>query len=240
MTNHKLYSTLEFDSWSKREGLLAQESYFLKKYITDPTLSILEAGTGGGRISHALERTGCNDLHAFDYVAEMIEAAKIKHPESLINFFVADAVDLNSISSDKFDRLIYLQQIISFIPRKETEKALKEAYRILKSEGIAIFSFLNWHGRKINPLLSLGINIIRRLRNEPYQKQALPWLKINNRPNWKLSDKNQPLTYWFEKNEIQNLLETIGFTLIEIKMSSDFVRSRSDGMLYIVCRKEAL
>jgi ubiquinone/menaquinone biosynthesis C-methylase UbiE len=238
MDNKILYETSEFGLWNHREGLLAQERYFLTKY-TSREDTILEAGTGGGRISYKLEKMGYSHITAFDYVEKMITSAKTKNPHTSINFLVADATDLSTIASNTFDRLIYLQQIISFIPEKNIPKALNESYRILVPEGIVIFSFLNWKGRIINPLLSALLTGVRFFRNEQFSKQSLPWLKLGNKPNWKLLFHHQPLTYWFTREELITQLETLGFVILEIKTSSDFISSSSEGMLYIVCQKKA-
>ena len=240
MTNQTLYNTSEFELWSDRKGLLVQEHYFLTKYITALECSILEAGTGGGRISCELENLGFKNITAFDYVKKMIEAAKANHSHSHINFFVADATDLSALQSNTFDRLIYLQQIISFIPKQAISKAFSEAYRITKPDGIVIFSFLNWRGRKINPLLSYLLSVVRFFRHETQCKQCLPWLKYNNHPNWKLFSKNQPTTYWFTQEELISTLKNFGFTILEIKTSSYFTGASSDGMLYIVAQKKGI
>lgn len=240
MDNKTLYESSEFELWNEREGLLDQEHYLLTKYITSLQDEILEASTGGGRISYALEKMGFSHITAFDYVEKMIESAKTKNPLTSIHFLVADATDLSSFASNSFDRLIYLQQIISFIPKEKIPHALNETYRILKTDGIVIFSFLNWQGRRINPLLSLILNTVRFLRHEPISKQTLPWLKFGNKPNWKLFFRNQPLTYWFTHKELIHQLESIGFTPLEIKTSSDLIHSSSQGMFYVVCRKEDL
>ncbi len=237
MDNKTLYESSEFKLWSHREGLLDQERYFLTKYISAEH-QILEAGTGGGRISYALEQMGYSHISAFDYVEKMIASAKIKNLNTSIRFLVADATELSLFPSGSFDRLIYLQQIISFIPKTKISHAFNEAYRLLKPDGIIIFSFLNWNGRVINPVLSTLLTVTRFLRNEQTSEQSLPWLKLGNRPNWKLFGRNQPLTYWFRREELLFQLETLGFTILEIKTSSDFTSSSSEGMLYIVCQKK--
>lgn len=238
MDNKSLYASSEFELWNQREGLLEQERYFLSKYILSKEEKILEAGTGGGRISYELEKMGFSDITAYDYVEKMVESAKLKNPATRIRFLVADATELSVLPSMGYDRLIYLQQIISFIPKEKIQTAFNEAYRLLKPEGIIIFSFLNWNGRSINPFLSLILNTVRFLRNNPLCRQSLPWLRVGGKPNWNLFSPNQPQTYWFKRSEIVHLLESVGFNIVEIKTSSDFTFSSSEGMLYIVCQKK--
>lgn len=237
MDNHSVYSNQELDNWTTREGLLSEEFYLIDKYIGSSG-KVIEAGTGGGRISLELYNKNPNlDIIAFDFVEEMIQIAKEKN--SSIDFVVQDASDLSSFDDNYFDYAIYLQQIISLIPENLISSALEESYRILKKDGIIIFSFLYYQGRAINPFLSILINIVRLTRGEKWRKKSLPWLKLAKKPNFKLFNKNQATTYWFEKNEIEKKLRGIGFEILEIKTSKEITNREkgADGMLYIVCKK---
>ena len=238
MNNHTIYANDELENWVEREGLIPQEQYLLDKYITGNE-TLIEAGTGGGRISLELKKKYENlNIVAFDFVEEMINRAKRK--SNNIDFRVADATDLSWIADERFDTAIYLQQIISLIPDTLIPKAIDEAYRVLKNDGIAIFSFLYYDGRKINPLLSLLVNIIRKTRGERWQKHRLPWLKLSGKINYKLFSRHQAMTHWFDKKEIVSMLETQGFTILETVTSKEIEQrtSGSDGMLYIVCKKQ--
>lgn len=237
MNNKTVYETHDFEQWAYRKGLLLEEAYFLSKYLPNKDNNTLEAGTGGGRISFALEEQGYSKLSAFDFVEPFIEAAKIKDPDSRINFFVADATDLNLLQDNTFDQIIYLQQIISIIPSPLIETALVEAKRVLKRDGIALFSFLNWEGRSYNTPLSIFTNFFRRLRKESVSKQDLPWLKLGGKFNWKFLSSKQSTTYWFTKEEIMTMLERLGFTILEVKTASELTGVSSKGMLYIACTK---
>ncbi len=238
MNNKTVYETHDFDQWVHRQGLIPEEAYFLTKYLSNKEAKILEAGTGGGRISIALEEQGYSDLTAFDFIEPFIQAAIMKNPTTKINFCVADATDLGLFDDNTFEQIIYLQQIISIIPAHLIENALLEAKRVLKNEGIAIFSFLNWNGRSYNTFLSLITNFFRMVRNEPISKQKLPWLKLGGKFNCKFLFSNQSTTYWFTKEEITIKLEQLGFEILETKTSSEFTHSLSEGMLYIVCQKK--
>jgi ubiquinone/menaquinone biosynthesis C-methylase UbiE len=240
--NAGLFSNELFEEWINRKNLIPAEEYFLKKYLTDKTKNVLEAGTGGGRISFHIEKMGFSNISAFDIVPEMIKHARslAKSIGSNIEFEVADAASLKNYENDAFDYLVYLQQVLCFISKKELfSDSLKEAYRVAKKDGIVVFSFLDFDSKSYNSTLSLVINIIRKTRGEEVLKQHLPWLKINNKYNWKLFNRNQPVTYWVKKNLIINELKDIGFSILEAKnanqLNNDTISGK--GMLYIVCRK---
>jgi ubiquinone/menaquinone biosynthesis C-methylase UbiE len=235
LNNKTIYSGRELKLWKDRDVILAQEKYLLEKYIKKRDAKIIEAGTGGGRLSLYLYDNGFKNIFAFDFVSEMINSAKAKNNK--IDFVEADATDLSIIEDARFDYAIYLQQIISFVLIEKIDKALSESYRILKPNGVVLFSFLNYNGRKINPYLSNILNIVSFLRGEKRDRHALPWLKIGNKPNYYLFKKNQALTYWFYESDIIKRLEKIGFNIVETKKSKDFVGGKAEGMLYIVCKK---
>ena len=231
-----MYSKSEFDLWKDRKLLLKQEKYLLGKYIKNKNSKILEAGTGGGRIALYLYSLGFYNILAFDFVSNMIQIAKEKNNK--IDFIEADATDLSSIRDNSYNYAIYLQQIISLVPIDKIDKALSESYRILKPDGIIIYSFLNFNGRRINPYLSNILTIISFLRGGGgREKSALPWLKIGNKLNYKFFMKNQALTYWFFEDDLVRRLKKIGFEILEIKKSQDFLGGKDEGMLYIVCKK---
>ena len=237
MNNHTVYANEELNNWVEREGLLLQEKYLLDKYLPDGG-KIIEAGTGGGRIALEIQkRNHALEILAFDFVQEMIEHAQIK--SSTVDFQVADATDLSFLEDESFDIAIYLQQIISLVPYTQIPKALNESYRILKKEGVIIFSFLYFKGRRVNRILSYLINLIRVLRREPWQKCSLPWLKLAGKVNCRFFQKDQAMTYWFEKDEIISMLEERGFTILEITTSKEIAKQTNgaEGMLYIVCKK---
>ncbi len=226
MNNYSVYANEELKNWTERSGLLEQEIYLIKKYIRDQG-ALIEAGTGGGRISLEIDKEFENlNVVAFDFVKEMIQSAKKK--SNKIDFRVLDASDLSVFEDESFDFSIYLQQIVSLVPEMQVSNVLDESYRILKKDGIILFSFLYYQGRMINPLLSFIFNTVKVFKGQKWKTQRLPWLKLGKKINLKLFNKGQATTYWFEEDEIRILLEYTGFRIIEIK---------KDNMLYIVCRK---
>jgi ubiquinone/menaquinone biosynthesis C-methylase UbiE len=240
--NAKLYSNEILEDWQNRKHLIEAEKHLISKYLLNKSNSILEAGTGGGRISFELEELGFNNIQAFDYIPEMIDHAKkrVIETKSSIQFDVLDATNLTKYEDNSFDYAIYLQQVLCFISDENAFKnALKESYRVTKPKGLVIYSFLDMDSRPYNGTLSFIVNFLRLLRGEKRQKQHLPWLKINNKFNYKLLFKNQPTNYWVKKEDILLELEKIGFEIIEANNTNQLFNKTSDrkGMLYVVCQK---
>ncbi|RLD26096.1 MAG: hypothetical protein DRI75_12320, partial [Bacteroidetes bacterium] len=229
--------------WSKKNHLLIAEDKLLSKYLIDNTKNVIDAGTGGGRLAFYVERMGFNNISAFDIVPDMIKHAKkvAKEKESNIEFKVADAVNLSEYENNTFDYSLYLQQVLNFIPEEEKfNTSLNESFRITKKGGIAIFAFLDYNTRFFNKPLNMVLNLLRIIRKEKILNQRLPWVKLNNKLNWKMFNKNQALSYWVSKDKILLDLQNIGYTILEVKNANQFINkttTKRKGMLYIVCEK---
>lgn len=241
--NAKLYSNEILEEWQNRKHLIKAEEHLISKYLLNKSYCILEAGTGGGRISFELEALGFTNIRAFDIIPEMIETAleKGNRTKSEIKFDISDASNLSLYKDNSFDYAVYFQQVLCFIPNKEDfENSLKESFRVMKRNGIVIFSFLDIDSRSYNSLLNVIVNSLRVLRGECKRRNYLPWLKINNKFNYRFLFKNQPTNYWVKRDEIILNLEGIGFEIIEANNASQLFNNTAirKGMLYVVCQKK--
>lgn len=236
-SNKDLYADKLFRTWSEKEGLMPIEAHLLNKYLTNTSGKVIEAGTGGGRIIFEIEKRGFKHLDAYDFVAQMIDCcnSKKKHLNSSVNFKIADATNLEAYDDYSFDYLIYLQQVLCFIDKKELNKALAEAYRIGKQDSTYLFSFLNWNSKFYNPPLSLIVNFLRLMRGEKTNRYKLPWLNINDTFNWHFLNKKQPQNLWFKEKHIIQILEENGFTVLESKTKLN--GNTKSGHIHIAAKK---
>lgn len=249
--NRKIYETVEFDAWAYREGIGYEEKFLCEKYL-NKDLKTLEAGTGGGRIVLEMKNLGFTSLHAYDYLPEFIEQAKKKDPTKSICFEVEDATKL-SYQDCSFDQILYLEQIISSIDGADNKlKALKEAYRILKQKGTALFSFLSFEARVKEPLYMPYLAYLlafRKLLGMNRSMQYLPWLKLGGKPNLLSLLDRQPYVYWYKMAEAYNQLKQVGFTVVAFGSSYQIsqgnlysnleysVNQPIKGGIYFVCTK---
>ncbi len=106
-----------------------------------PGMAILDLGVGGGRTTAYLSSIAARYV-GVDYASEMIAACRKKFPR--LEFEVGDAADLTRFSSSSFDAVVMAFNGIDYvIPDEMRFRALREIRRVLKPEGILIFSSHN-------------------------------------------------------------------------------------------------
>ncbi|MEN3285344.1 MAG: hypothetical protein V7607_6484 [Solirubrobacteraceae bacterium] len=227
--NRQFYELEVFDSWASRTGLTDIEDRLVSRFLKRD-LSTLEAGTGGGRILHELAKRGFHDLHGFDYVPGFIDVARSRDPGGSIQFTVQDAVDLDYPDAH-FDQALYIQQVLCFIEDSAGRlQAMREARRVLRDGGTALFSFLCYEERTRHGLTGAFhryLGLLRRFRHREISLQYQPWLKTDERPNLGALADRGPYVYWYTLEEALDALDSVGF---------DIRWAAVHGMLYVACR----
>ena len=138
---------VEFDTY----GLTKVESYLLGKYFDKKNARILDVGCGRGRTTVPLKEAGF-DVIGIDISEEMIRAAKHKFDD--IDFRVMDACDLK-FEDETFDYVLFSFNGLDVIyPEAKRLLALRETYRVLKKDGLFVFSSHNrwWLGLPLSSL----------------------------------------------------------------------------------------
>lgn len=106
-----------------------------------PGMAILDLGVGGGRTTLHLSSIASRYV-GVDYASEMIASCRKRFPR--LEFEVANAADLSAFASSSFDAAVMaFNGMDSVIPDAARFSALKEIARVLKPEGILIFSSHN-------------------------------------------------------------------------------------------------
>ena len=125
-------------------GLWNSERIIFEKYVKKSD-RILDLGCGTGRTTINLYKLGYQNIIGLDISDKLIDSAKSYAQENNLNidFLVDDATDIKH-QEKGFDVIFFSFNGIMSIPKKENrEKVLKNAYKLLKPNGIFIFTAHN-------------------------------------------------------------------------------------------------
>lgn len=129
-----------------RHGQL--EYFTTMRYIykmTAANTSVLEIGAGTGRYSIALAKKGYN-VTAVELADKNLEILK-KNAKEINNLhcYQGDALDLSRFEDNRFDLTLVLGPMYHLYTKEDMLKALNEALRVTKPEGIIMTAFLSIH-----------------------------------------------------------------------------------------------
>jgi len=216
----KQYETTDFARHINNmdKGLWDYEEYYVDRYL-NPCLRTLEIGTGG-RIAFALERhKGFTDVTAIDFVQGFISEAsrKAAFQKSSIKFLVGNVLDL-SFDDETFDQIICFGVVLSHLPNRILrKKALTEAYRVLKPNGIMLIDAHNYlYG--VRPKLVAFLMGALRLFSNPYRYEYndLPRLGIGGKLDLFFFRPNKAQLHYYEPLELAFDILSSGFSILEI------------------------
>ncbi len=144
-------SVIDFYNNYNEEGRLLKKSRlpeylntmkYIEKYIS-PGAKIIEIGAGTGRYSIALAEKGY-DITAVELVPHNIEIMKKKvKSHHNIKIFEGNACDLSAFKSDNYDIVLLLGPMYHLFTDEDKHRALSEAIRIAKTNGIIYASYCN-------------------------------------------------------------------------------------------------
>ncbi len=127
--------------------LEAESVLFTKLLPVIKNSKILDIGVGGGRTTNYILQIS-DDYTGVDYVAQFAEEVSLKFPNARI--LCADAADLTEIEDQIFDFVLFSYNGIDSVTHEKRLLVLKEIYRVLKTDGVFMFSSHNRDYRYFN------------------------------------------------------------------------------------------
>ncbi len=113
---------------------------------------ILDLGVGGGRTVPLLCEIS-SDYVALDYTPELVEACRERFPGVRVS--EGDARDLSRFADESFKLVVFSYNGIDSVDRLDRFAILREVHRVLRPDGIFVFSAHNLTGRHFEKATSL-------------------------------------------------------------------------------------
>ncbi len=127
-----------------RHGQLefATTMHYIHRYAA-PHAKVLEVGAGTGRYSIALAREGM-DVTAVELVESNLSVLKENsRGMDRIQSYQGDATDLGRFEDDSFDMTLVLGPLYHLYEKTDVNKAIDEAIRVTRPNGVILFAFLS-------------------------------------------------------------------------------------------------
>lgn len=200
--------------------------HYINKMTTANT-SVLEIGAGTGRYSIALAKKGYNvtAIELADKNLEILEenAKGIKN----LHCYQGDALDLSRFEDNSFDLTLVLGPMYHLYTKEDMSKALNEALRVTKPEGIIMTAFLS---------------IYAIMHNDYLQGNFVEGFKENFTEDFKVKHFTEQLFTGFYLDEFEALFDTLHVkhittiatdSILELaEMTKDFAMSNEDFDLF--------
>jgi SAM-dependent methyltransferase len=220
-----------------KEGLDAQETITLLKYQAHIVgRDVLDIGVGLGRTARVLASLA-RYYAAIDYSPVMVEEVRRAMPH--LEVHLEDMRDLGRWVDDSLDFVFAPNNVLDAVSHDDREKALAEAWRVLRAGGLLAFSSHNrcYVGAQAGPRL-------RRSRNPLtfalHVARYVATLRLHRRmrglrrfeDDYALIDDCGPdhalLHYYVDRGAEERQLARLGFDLVEVLDRAGETVSRSE------------
>ncbi|KHE91551.1 MAG: class I SAM-dependent methyltransferase [Candidatus Scalindua rubra] len=185
---------------------------------------VLDIGCGSGRTTAILKNLSSGYV-GLDYSLEMVESCR-KRFEG-VSFLHGDVRDMSEFKDGEFDYVMFSFNGLDSINHEERLNGLMEIRRVLKQEGLFVFSSHNRNHRyaisnpkmkfsttpckQVGNIIKYFVSIRNRLRNKNHQVFKDQYAIIND-----VAHDYAMLTYYIDKVNQVKQLDDMGFETIEM------------------------
>jgi len=209
------------------------------RFFTDKKASVLEGGCGSGRFALALEELGYTNITAFDFSRPLIEDAQAvaRERKFAVRFVEADACRLNSFEDASARFIFYGANLISLIPMPGRLQALLEARRVLRPDGVFIFTLLNRQYSFKRRLILKAFALKNLLVADNFDPVEMPYLRLGNKINWNALWQNRTGSGWYSAEEAVALATALGWKVLHHTDTAQLEGGAQAPTIFLICTK---
>ena len=192
----------------------------LLNHLPEAPADLIDIGSGPGRYSLELARAGYRvtlvelSMASLDLAIEKASQAGLKYED----VFHRNATDLSGVSTNSYQGALLLGPLYHLLEKEKRVKALLEAKRVLKKDGLIFGSFIT----RFAPFRDAAVRQPDWVTREPDYAQKV--LKTGKHTE----GESFPNAYFAHPDEIQPLLEECGFSTICILGVEGIVAGHED------------
>lgn len=237
------YNDIDEDSRLSRHrhGQLeyATTMHYVHRYVKEGA-KILEIGAGTGRYSIALAKEGY-EVTAVELVESNLEVLKSNSSDlKNIQSFQGDASDLSRFADNEFDVTLVFGPMYHLYEKTDIHKAIDEAVRVTKDEGVILVAFLSVYAilfdNYLNGTLATGLeeNFENDYAVKHFEEQLFTGYDINE------------FEKLFEEKSVQHISTVAVDSVLELAEGrNDFKMSDKEFELFVkyhlaTCEKREL
>ena len=215
-------------------------------------MKMLDLGVGTGRTTAHFAPL-VNSYVGMDYAENMLNACKSLFPDTTgkITFNLGDVRSMPEYKNNDFDFVFFSYNGLDYMGHEDRKRALHEIIRVLKKDGIFVFSTHNM--RHISQLYK--IRLLKNPKDFIYQfyhylmlhyyngfsrkYEKLPYAVLNDGTN-----QFGVTTYYIQPEEQTKRLEDLGFKNIRLFSTvsgkeitgQDYSKNKADCWIYYLCQ----
>lgn len=205
-----------------------QEIRDVLRYLNDLGLRIaggraLDFGCGVGRLSQALAER-FNEVVGVDIAESMVRRAReYNQYGDRVEYRVNAADNLRLLDDDSFN-FVYSYITLQHIPPEPAKSYLREFFRVLRPDGVAVFQVPN--GKPYEPR-SFGALLYTARRRHLRRI----WKVVRGRPPWEM--------HYIPREQVEEIVKESGADLIDV-VEFGKGRRRAANLRYCAVKKEVL
>ena len=234
----KTFDNMGFNEWKRFEGSayrrFTRDLHIreVKKYIKKD-MEVLDLGCGPGRFSIEALKLGAKVTLA-DISSKQLSIAQRKIKKAMLeknvrDYIQLDCTDMPEIKSNKFDFVLNIGAVISFVADKH-EDAIWEIHRVLKPSGEVLTEGVSRYGVFREALAKGGLDMWKNPDENHF------WSVIETgRQAW---GKSWAM-YMFTAEEFRNLFEKAGFEVLDLFSIPCVSYAHDNGVEEIIQSKKA-